>query len=702
MITFNSVLRLGDQYEIYRDSYETRLGHHLSVSDDYLLTCDEATRGNCWKDTRTQAYVGSQQEVQSLFLCDDVSTALTLFDQTVLIPVSPSPNQVKSSVESVLGVGKVNVNIGATGGAAHGCGGAFTEFLVEFGSLRGDVPSTIVNQGKVVETIKGLSQFVEGVSTYSADINFGFIDSESALYVRVGAVNTIGTSEFAYPQLFPQPSLHEAVPPRPVNIATEVVASDVEEYAKVGLKVTWALPRNDVVVDTYDVQFDTIPSFSSSCRPTRYGCSSATYSPLEAFSVAHPVQEFLYTNAIAGQSYYVRVRACATDANDVSLCSDWSFLGFPADPVSTFLSRYPDYVADASLTLVDASSIALTWESPAVLPQGSNGLPIDSYTVRTFRAVDEVQKIVVNTTASGNFGEFAFSFDLVYFSRCIPLGLDAATIELMLEEMREIDSVSVSISSSTANSRVILVTFDGPYLSNGDVPQLKATSAECGAYPAVSIATSTVVEGQAAFVPEIIQIKTSKAISSPFGPIVRGNMNLRYGFRGHMTKWAYANGDSTRRVGALSEAGKRQITLQKQSSLSGPTDGDVDAMHLICAGVVLRIGDQEVMVESIDGTQVTVVPPLVRTALTGDESKSVFVSDTLVSVAFGFKDSNIIHMLNPDFNKEIVIGDRIYVEQRLPGQEPSFSSVFRVAAIPSASTIQIGVILLADFGNAAV
>jgi hypothetical protein len=264
-------------------------------------------------------------------------------------------------------------------GTGTGCSGLspdtrYREYEIEFNVLQGDIPALKVyptNFGKVSTYQKGVAQFVAGSATYRAfirDSRFYPRNTTEPVYVRVGAINSVGTSEFAMARVSPHtPSIGAPLQPSTVK-AVSVSATK--------LTVTWDKPTMitlDSTIGTYELEYDTSPTFSYAATAT-----------IDGFTKTYTISDL-----IPGVEYYVRVRACAKDvytyldgnagatAYTYTTCGGFGYEGFPHMPIAVAPVQVPGFVGVAHLALQDPTTISVDWTAPDVRSEGANGAPVD-------------------------------------------------------------------------------------------------------------------------------------------------------------------------------------------------------------------------------------------------------------------------------------------------------------------------------------
>ena len=236
-----------------------------------------------------------------------------------------------------------------------------------FTSYPGDVPLLLLSQGRSREVVKGKTQFVGGVSDYSTLLSQDQFTNFTSTYVRVAAVNAVGTSEFVSPLQNPV-NLYLGAPLPPTSVQAVAPAN-----ATRSLQVYWQnLLNGSTAFAEYHVEYDTHPAFISYC--TALLCSTLNSFPIGVVPATgnHSLAAYLggsyYTyqinDLVAGQGYYVRVRGCynTTTTQPVDrVCSPYGYVGFPGIPVSAWPMGVPDAVGAAAVTMLNSTAAAVAW-----------------------------------------------------------------------------------------------------------------------------------------------------------------------------------------------------------------------------------------------------------------------------------------------------------------------------------------------------
>jgi len=658
MITFIDTVDYGNQFEVYNGdrTYESNTGHHLSVSGTYLLECV----GNlCTKTGKTVAFVGTYPEVQTAHICvDDVS--FSLLSTTVAINGAViSASQLQSAIETIPEVGKVTVV--ETGNTI--C----RDFDITFNSFEGDVPLiAFSNSGTAVEKTKGTAAFVNGLGDYyvTLDDDFAF-EIGSSVYMRVAAMNAIGASEFAGVPLFPI-KLYEGAPQRPLSLRASVLSAT-------SVNIQWDHPDylEQLKVD-YQLDIDTNAAFSSGCSPEP--CQEAKhviplYSIVNIDQLSNMGESFSYVvdNLLPGQSYYIRARACTVVA-----CSSWTYLGFPDAPTTVIPRAVPLEVSVGHVTLENSTTFAVDWSLPLLRAAGSVGASIQGFTVQIASPVDEVQAITFNDAT----GMFQDQIVLKFGSsrtRCFPMSISEQELDVLLEEMDEIDEVSVSLVSAAKFTRTFHIIFDGSYFVNGDVVMLEVDSLTSNCqHHATSLSESVniteIMAGKSSYIPEIVEIASAPGSSNK----ISGMFDIRFGFKGAMSKVvSTVAGDAPITINNI-VAGSKSISVSNTE-------------HMLAAGAVVRVGDEEVRLLSVSSTMITVYPYITH-PLT---SVNIYISRTLLGCVMIATQSGSTISTQIDLRSEVMIGDALLIRRHASND---FQNVFVEEQAVTVATISANAI----------
>ena len=241
---------------------------------------------------------------------------------------------------------------------------------------------------------------------------------------------------------------------------------------------------------------------------------------------------------------------------------------------------------------------------------------------------------------------------------CIPLGADAATVELRLEEMVNVDGVSVTKSTSESGY-AYTITFDGScagrraadcgHLSDGDQSKLTMVpkhSADCDSFShlAAELAITTVVDGAYAAVPEVVELKTSawSALS--------GSFDLSVGFDGDYTSLLARHRSDTHvgfgEVTGTVTAGSKRVRMS------------ADVTDFISRGDVVKIGGELHRVDEI-GVFDKFWLPLDSYHQAGCSNCYLYVSDTALSVATTITDSSYHMSTKYPLSRLIAPGEQV-------------------------------------------
>jgi len=406
-------------------------------------------------------------------------------------------------------------------------------------------------------------------------------------------------------------------------------------------------------------------SYPTGIVPSVANTSLATVNGATFFSYVIP-------DLVSGQTYYVRVKGCYnTTAPADRICSPYSYVGFPGFPVPAFPAAAPDAVNAAAVTLLNSTAAAVSWDASnlvAVLPQGANGQPVESFTVTLASPVAEIQAVTFADTA----GLFNASVKLAFngaTTRCVSLGAAPLELEVKLQELPGLSKLAVTLdpASTTSTLRTYRVTFDASYGVLATLTYAGACGASASLPPSQTVQVTTTLPGVAANTPAVVSFATSGASATQ---PASGSFELRYDFKGTFQKMAPTASNAAVVVANVT-AGTRRAFLS------------ASAAHLLSPSAVVRIGDQEVTVEALsaDGRTVTFTPYHVHGAV----NQNVFVMETLLAAATPKSVSTFA--LAVDVTMELAPGDLVRLVRgnaNMPGAVASAT-----AKVQSVSAAQI-------------
>ena len=549
-------------------------------------------------------------------------------NQNISLPNPSSASGLQTALQSIIGIGEITV---APGIASSSCGCSFGTgelYAVSFESFVGDAPLIKMSQGVVVELQRGTPPTVIGVDEYSMILQDPlFTSTSNPIYFRFASVDAVGTSAYS-PLSTVVPFNGAPAALAPIQV-TPVSASE--------LLVTWSstVIRNGTF-GTFEIQWDTNAAFFSYC--TASPCSATTIGvlgkSLVPYSSANPASQFTITALTAGTAYFVRVRQCLGLSTGSSICSPFSYNTYPLTPLPALAVSAPSAVLGATATPVTPASLSVSWSSPEILPEGSNGLAVDTYSVLLSASVNQVQQLNIAFSTSL---QVPFSLAVGTSStRCLSVNFTTSELQLKLEELPSVDNVEISMSSSS----VYMLTFSGYIKSGGQlIPPLQLGS-NPSCYFNSSLPSSPVVQsvvttsGLQRYVPPVVSFSTSSSGS------VSGHFDLRFGFKGLMVKIL---GTPSGGPPVLCSIIAGQSVLSATSSVA----------HLLTSGVRVRINDQEHIVSYVvNGTVVAFEPYAVHSA----SSAIIMISDTLLGAALVSNGSSSFAMASY-INGEVGVGD---------------------------------------------
>jgi len=361
---------------------------------------------------------------------------------------------------------------------------------------------------------------------------------------------------------------------------------------------------------------------------------------------------FTIKHLTPGLKYWVRVVAINGNGRSPVSHSGASTVAVPAD--------VPDVPTMGALTTNTEASLRVQYAPPAnVKREGSNGKKVNAYTVELAHRVFEEQKIVVKATGgpitSGAFKVKVVNNGATLETSCLAWDVDAAAMQLALNQLVNIDGVSVSRSAYSVvdapNGYVFTIVFDGARLCNGDIADIDVVynDASCASDFSVSngesVTTAKSVEGVAGFVPEVVTVTTTA------DDRVAGKFDLSVNYNGEFTKALCSN------CGTVL-AGTKILST------------DTDLTGKINRGDKIKIGDEIFRVDMDADFNCNEVP-LDSYHIGGAVSAGVFTEDTAVGHVEW--DSGVIKTgttAHPsDYRNQLQVGDFIRVGPELHGQE---------------------------------
>lgn len=661
MVTFVDVIDNGFQGEEYLDSYETYFNNRLIAHGDYLQACLSHKPSDCYSNGTTAIFLDSYKEVQLLNVCEQEPVQMNFLGQNLTLngTVPVTSTLLAGAIESIASFGAISVTYSQSSNSGYGCTGASSSFQVTFYTYMGDVPLIRLSPGSSHEIVKGDAQFVNGVGDYSVVIKRTYFSPGATIYLRVSAANSVGTSDYVYSYQNPI-VFYSGAPVRPAGVSAVSVA-DTQ------LLVSWAVPPGEEGIRNfthYDIEYDTNPAFSSWCSAPI--CSELNVRPqgkLVPSGLNNTHHAYKITHLIPGQAYFVRIRACYTTVlsgqRDV-LCSPFTYVGYPDTPVAVAPARVPGAANSATATLLNSTTVAIDWTTPLVQPLGANGAAVSTYNITVSSAVSEVQLLTL-TDITGNWStEYAVSFgsSAPTLSRCISLSATVQEMIVKLEELPTIDEVEISLltAASTSITRVYQIQFTGNNQPNGKLFHVQYPSVcNISPYHSAPVYSNVTVVGRSPFVPEVFELVTT---SSQASTLVSGFFEIRFGYKGEMNRLANLV-DGSNLITGSSVAGQRSMTTS--SSVS----------HLLAPGVIIRINDQEVVVESVTATSLTFFPFLTHLS----SSARIFVSETLLGTATVGNSYTILTTNNYLIANEVFVGDSILLTYTVPGTHSVSSSL---------------------------
>lgn len=625
MVTFTDPIDAGEQFESSGSLFETLLNSRLQIDGSYLKSCPSSDPLNCNVGTPAQAFIHAYQEVQEACICDAGATVLTLLGQTASIAGPATSTKVRAALASITGVGAVTVVLTSNSANCACSIGLGKKFDVTFDALSGDVPLIVLSNGLCTEKTKGSPQLVKGVEEHSALLDAPLFSTLVPIYIRVAAVNAVGTSPFS---VHPTAVVPYIAAPLSIQTASASVVSSSE------VRVVWSDVIRAGTSGAYTVQWDTNRAFASSCGAAT--CSAQTTQPLHSISVPFssvaPVSSVLATDLTPGVPYFFRIRKCLLVAPD-SICSVFTYIGSPV-----VAQDVASYVLGGTVTLVEGAAAAVDFVPSISLAEGSNGAAISSYLATLSLAASEVQEVTVS-----NIVDPTQLFSLAMggqSTRCMTYLAQEEEIKIKLEELATADTVTV-VRETPSNSSVRLVlTFSGSVKSRGVVYKVALGSTVGCAVANATLSSTVITKAQKAYAPATMAVSTSATGT------VSGLFELRYGFKGDMVKLL-----STPSGGVAVSCS----IVGGQSTLVASSD----VTHYLAPGVVIRVGDQEHTIVSVATNTAVFSPYRLRSAT----NSLIYVPDTLLGVGHVTNGSSLVANIFSPFSDDVFIGDEVLITQ---------------------------------------
>ncbi|TMW57104.1 hypothetical protein Poli38472_003029 [Pythium oligandrum] len=303
--------------------------------------------------------------------------------------------------------------------------------------------------------------------------------------------------------------------------------------------------------------------------------------------------------------------------------------------------------------------------------EGNNGAPVLGYKVEVARRVNDVHTFTVEANGPVTAGSYRLTFTNskgTDVTACIPWNATEIMFELALEELVNVDTVSVSRSAYgvAKYGYVYTIVFSGKYLVSGQQTNvLVADQTGCQATrPLNRVLTLTgarTTAGAQGYIPEVWEIVTE----DPTGAnVIGGSFDLSLGFDG---SWADSG------ITATIAAGSRTAVT------SAPIVGRVNR------GDAIRIGGEEFTVHmTAPFTDFSL--PLDTYHIRGVSGAAIYLRDTALGDVAVTQGSQTVTTAS-DFRPYITIGEYIKIGKW----------EFKVTAVPTATSLTIGKI--ATTGN---
>jgi hypothetical protein len=377
---------------------------------------------------------------------------------------------------------------------------------------------------------------------------------------------------------------------------------------------------------------------------------TATRTTARAYTIKH---------LTPGIKYWVRVTAINNIGRSPVSHSSATTVAIPA--------AVPDVPTLGTLTTNTEASLRVQYAPPAnVKREGSNGKKVTAYSVELAHRVYEEQKIVVKATGgpitSGSFKIKVENNGATLLTTCLAWNVDPAAMQLALNQLVNVDGVSVSRSTYSAtespNGYGYTVVFDGPRLCNGDIADIDVVyndgscTSDFSTVNGESVTTAKSVEGVAGFVPEIVTVTTAA------DDRVSGSFDLSVDYNGDFTKELCAS------CGTVKAGSK--ILKTNNNDLTG----------VINRGDKIKVGDEIFKVDMFADFTCDEVP-LDSYHIGGEVNADVFTEDTAVGhVEWDGADIVSGTVANPvDYQNKLQEGDFVRVGPEDFGQEFLIKSI---------------------------
>ena len=304
---------------------------------------------------------------------------------------------------------------------------------------------------------------------------------------------------------------------------------------------------------------------------------------------------YLFAGLTPGTEYRARVAAVNSIAR-----SPWRFTGYPGRPLSFTPVGVPNATRNVTVSPGSkASELHVGLGLPVGIDvNGVGGLPLLGFRVEISRRVDEVQAVSVSFAPDESGLGIAYPTEGSYTltvnnatTWCLDWNASEEKVGLALDSLVTVDGVEVKsllpeINSTTTgttslySSRLLLVSFTGPRLSNGDQELMTlgiCTQMNKGAYLDVYTVTDGVAGGKS----PVITVSTS----ATNGAMISGFYVISFGYRAELNLRLGEGGWSNETSVYVSvDAGSK--TIRCSSDLS----------HYINPGDLVKIGEVNLVV----------------------------------------------------------------------------------------------------------
>ena len=334
----------------------------------------------------------------------------------------------------------------------------------------------------------------------------------------------------------------------------------------------------------------------------------------------------------------------------------------------------------SALTPDTAETLRVDYAEPYnYKPEGNHGIPVTSFKVEVFTEVQEVQVLRIDLLQEDVAGSFQMRLGDNSTTRCIELGAAAADLELRLEELNNVDGVSVAredlTSTATATGMggyVYTVVFDGPYMSRGGQPLLSVVPRNEDSCPDkmsvywLDYAVSTLVEGALPAIPEIVEIRTTSS------GVLGGTFDLSFDFQGDIAMALPGAATGTAKVDVA--AGSTRVWSLEAANNFKDRVGRDDVVKI--AG--------ELHVVDLTAEYNNTMLPLTTYHQSGAAAVPIYYSDAILTQV-NTTDNSATVGSEDDVRGLVALGEAVMLHDPLTGTQ----TFHTVVSFPSASAVEL-------------